>query len=284
MIRVLLNDECDLTPTIIFYLTVNNVNNVKSEWLFIHYFLKIQIANLPLQSDMKSLRHAFSNVYILYYTSIFTGTGTVRKEWGPKCTVLWKCDLFSRHTQGHYTQRSQTKDDQDGGGEPRSVTRYSHEGARMRWARMRARMRWTLLGWMACSHHTLCYVMLKQDMKLRRHKGHKDKLRHFRYAITLLVCYDTSGMLRHFWYATTLLTCYDTSDMLWHFWYATTLHGMLRHFMVCYDTSGMLWHFWYAMTLLTCFDTSGMLRHFWHATTLLTCYDTSDILMARIHT
>ena len=52
----------------------------------------------------------------------------------------------------------------------------------------------------------------KQDMKLRRHKRHNDELRHFWYATTLLVCYDTSDMLRHFWYATTLLVCYDTYD------------------------------------------------------------------------
>ena len=91
---------------------------------------------------------------------VLRGAGTVRKEWGPK----WKRDLFIRQPRTLNTT-SRNKDDQDRAGN-QEVSHDTHmKGS-------------------------------KQDMKLRRHKRHNDELRHFWWATTLLVCYDT-GMLRH---------------------------------------------------------------------------------------
>ena len=67
----------------------------------------------------------------LYLDVGVTGCEAVRKECGPKCTMLGKRDLFIRRTKDIKHNES-NKDDQDGGGEPRSVTLYSHEGINTR--------------------------------------------------------------------------------------------------------------------------------------------------------
>ena len=127
-----------------------------------------------------------------------TGFEAVRKEWGPKYTMLWKRDLFIRLTKDIKHNES-NKDDQDGGGVPRRITQYSHEGVNTR----------------TWNSDDIRDIMMIDDTSVCYDTS--GRLRHFWNATTLLVCYDTSGMLRHFWYATTLLVCYDTFGMLQHF-------------------------------------------------------------------